>query len=831
MERKTYFVDVIVPLAVPKKYTYRVPVELNDEVAIGKRALVQFGKSKFYSGIIYSVHTTAPVDYAAKYIDSVLDEKPVVLEKQLKLWDWISFYYMAGPGEVMNAALPSALKLNSVSHIQLNPSFNFEESEHENFTEKEHKLLETLHASGTISFEDAAKALGIKSIHKLVNDLLKKNAVEVYEEVKDKFKPKVVPFVKLNSKYENEAELKEVLDKLETKAFKQAEVLLFFLHLAKTTSKKGWVKKSELLTKGDSSAVNALIKKQILIEEEFEVGRLMHEHVDHFKKDLTPPQKNTFAEINASFEKHDVTLLHGITGSGKTEIYAHLIEQTISEGKQVLYLLPEIALTTQLITRMRAYFGESVGVYHSKFSENERVEIWNNVLSETHADGFEKKEQYKIILGPRSAMFLPYKNLGLIIIDEEHDYSYKQHDPAPRYHARDTSIYLATLHNAKVLLGSGTPSLESYNNAIKGKYGFVELKERFTQHADNETVICDVKHFEYTHQKKSVLTPPLFDAMKLALSKKEQVILFQNRRGFAPYTECTACGWVPHCVQCDVALIYHKHSNKLQCHYCGYTTAPPQTCNACGNNDLRYKGIGTEKIEEEIEIMFPDAKIARMDLDTTRSKFAYKQIIDDFEDRNIDVLIGTQMITKGLDFDHVSVVGVLSADSIFNFPDFRSHERAWQLITQVSGRAGRKHVRGKVFIQTSQPAHPLMQYIISGDMKLFYNNQLAEREEYHYPPFSRLIELKVVSKDVNVVNNLSQELADRLKSRFGKNLLGPQFPLVSKIKNSYYKRILLKVEKGIAPAEVRHYLTGEIDQLYSRNKQDKFRVQIDVDPF
>ncbi len=831
MERVTYFSDIIVPLAVPKKYTYRIPVELNDVVAIGKRVLVQFGKSKFYTGIVYSVHTNAPTDYTAKYIDSVLDDKPIVLETQLKLWDWISFYYMAGPGEVMNAALPSALKLSSVSHLQLNSAFNFEECDHSFFTDKEHQLIDALHASGTISFEDAAKRLNIKTVHKLVNDLIKKNAVEVYEEVKDKYKPKIVPFVKLNSKYSSETELKELLDKLEKKAFKQAEVVLHFLHLIKTAGKKEWVKKSELSGKADAGTVNALIKKEIFDEEQFEIGRLSNEQTHVFKKELTDPQQKSFEEIKKSFEMHDVTLLHGITGSGKTEIYAHLIEETIKKGKQVLYLLPEIALTTQLITRMRHYFGDQVGVYHSKFSENERVEIWNNVLEQNNDKAFQKKEPYKIILGPRSAMFLPYKDLGLIIIDEEHDYSYKQHDPSPRYHARDTSIYLATLHKAKVLLGSGTPSLESYSNATKGKYGFVELHERFTKHSANEMIICDVKHFEFTHQKKSVLTPPLFDAMNAALKNKEQVILFQNRRGFAPYTECATCGWVPHCVQCDVALIYHKHSNKLQCHYCGYTTAPPQSCSACGGNELRYKGMGTEKIEEEIEIMFPEAKIARMDLDTTRSKFAYKQIIDDFEDRNIDILIGTQMITKGLDFDHVSVVGVLNADSIINFPDFRSHERAWQLITQVSGRAGRKNVKGKVFIQTSQPAHPLMQYIISGDMKLFYGNQLSEREQYNYPPYSRLIELKVVSKDVNAVNNLSQELAEELKAFFGKNLLGPEFPLVSKIKNSYYKRILLKVDKASPSSQIRNYLADHINQLHSTNKSGNFRVQIDVDPF
>ncbi|MBP7808045.1 MAG: primosomal protein N' [Bacteroidia bacterium] len=873
MERTTLFVDVIVPLAVPQKYTYRVPVELNDEVDLGKRVLVQFGKSKFYSAIVSKVHDKAPTEYVAKYIDSVIDDKPIVLEKQLTFWDWMAYYYMCGPGEVMNAALPSALKLSSVANIQLNPDFNFEESDHSLFSEKEHLIIDALHHNDTLSFEDVSKILKIKSIHKTVNDLIKKGAILVYEEVKDKYKPKLLSFVKLNTEYKNETKLKELLDKLETKAFKQAEALLLFLHLAKTNKRdpdKGpsdrqddsassngdnWVPKGEITKKCDAAAINALVKKGIFTEEKFEIGRLQFTNSETHKKNLTKEQKAAYTEIKTAFEKHSVSLLHGVTGSGKTEIYAKLIEETIANGQQVLFLLPEIALTTQLITRMRTYFGDKVGVYHSKFSENERVEIWNNVLNNTG------ENTYSIVMGARSALFLPYANLGLIIIDEEHDYSYKQHDPAPRYHARDAAIYLSTLHNCKVLLGSATPSLETYNNAATGKYGLIELNKRFTDGAANETVICDIKQsvastssatedpgaqehpvseqhnpvpelVEGTYVKnKSILTHPLHEAIKTALKNKEQIILFQNRRGFAPYTECSSCGWIPHCTQCDVSLIYHKHSNKLTCHYCGYTIPPPSACAACGHNDLRYKGMGTEKIEEEIEILFPDAKIARMDLDTTRSKYAYKQIIDDFEEQNIDILIGTQMVTKGLDFDHVSVVGILNADSLFSFPDFRSHERGYQLITQVSGRAGRKHKQGKVFIQTLQPTHPVIQYVINDDLKLFYNNQLQERKQYHYPPYSRLIQLSVVAKDVNLVNNMSEELAKRLRGTFAKDLLGPQFPLVSKIKNNYYKRIILKIDKSLGPQNVRHILTSEINNLHQNYRDENFRVQIDVDPY
>lgn len=832
MERTTLFVDVIVPLAVPQKYTYRVPVELNDEVMPGKRVLVQFGKSKFYSAIVSKVHDKAPTEYVAKYIDSVIDDKPIVLEKQLTFWDWMSYYYMCGPGEVMNAALPSALKLSSVANIQLNPEFNFEESDHSQFSDKEHLIIDALHHNDTLSFEDVSKILKIKSIHKTINDLIKKGAIVVYEEVKDKYKPKLLSFVKLNAEYRDQVKMKELLDKLEKKAFKQAEALLYFLHLERQEKTQEWIPKNELIRQCDNSAIGSLVKKGIFSEEKFEVGRLQFESKGTKKKALTKVQTVAYDEVKTSFEKHSVSLLHGVTGSGKTELYAKLIEETIAQGKQVLFLLPEIALTTQLITRMRTYFGDKVGVYHSKFSENERVEIWNNVLNNTG------ENTYSIVMGARSALFLPYANLGLIIIDEEHDYSYKQNDPAPRYHARDAAIYLSTLHNAKVLLGSATPSLESYHNAQTGKYGLIELNKRFTDGAENETLVCDIKQSEHsspetngTRRPQSILTHPLHAAIKTALKNKEQIILFQNRRGFAPYTECSSCGWVPHCTQCDVALIYHKHSNKLTCHYCGYTIPPPNACAACGHNDLRYKGMGTEKIEEEIEILFPDAKIARMDLDTTRSKYAYKQIIDDFEEQNIDILIGTQMVTKGLDFDHVSVVGILNADSLFSFPDFRSHERGFQLITQVSGRAGRKHKTGKVFIQTLQPTHPLLQYVINNELKLFYNNQLNERKEYHYPPFSRLIELNVVSKDVNLVNNMSDELAKRLKGTFGKDLLGPQFPLVSKIKNNYYKRIILKIDKSLGPQNVRHLLNSEINNLHQNYRDENFRVQVDVDPY
>lgn len=838
----TYFVDVIVPLSVPNKYTYRVPAELNDDIHIGKRVLVQFGKSKIYTGIIYKIHTLAPKDYEAKYLEGILDDQPIVTEVQLTFWDWIAFYYCANPGDVMNAALPSGLKLSSTSHIQLNPDFNFEETEHYFFTEREHEIIDALHATANLSFENLAEMLAVKSVQPIVNKLLKKNAIVVYEDVKDKYKPKLQAFVKLAEQYKNETQLHEALNSLEKKAFKQAEALLYFLHLQKTKTESlhGWIKKSELLKKCENTAIAGLVKKNILEEEEFEVGRLLFEKSKSTLKQLSAAQQQVYEETKQAFNNHKTVLLQGVTGSGKTEIYIQLIKDTLAQNKTVLFLIPEIALTTQLITRLRAVFGEIVGVYHSRFSENERVEIWNNVLSGSNIRNQEsgsesqkpgdKNQEYKIILGARSCLFLPFHDLGLIIVDEEHDNSFKQYDPAPRYQARDAALYLATLHKAKVLLGSATPSVESFYNAAQGKYELVKLATQYVSGGGTHIEVCDVNHYTGTNQMKASLTPPLFEAIDAALAKKQQIILFQNRRGFAPYTECKQCGHVPHCVQCDVSLIYHKHSQKLVCHYCGYSVTPPKTCSACGSNQLHYKGMGTEKIEEDIEVLFPKARIARMDLDSTRSKYAYKQLIDDFEGGAIDILIGTQMVTKGLDFNNVSVVGVLNADSLLNFPDFRSFEKAFQMLTQVKGRAGRSNEMGKVFIQTTQPEHKVIQFITANNIAGFFEETMLERKQYNYPPYSRLFEITVISKDVNEVNHLSNELFVLLKPHFPDNILGPEFPLISKIKNQYHKHILLKTAKQQSSSQLRQIIFTAINELQNTYKNWRYRVSIDVDP-
>ena len=828
----TIFIDVIVPLSVANKFTYRIPKEMNENIAVGKRVIVQFGKSKFYTAIVYHIHHNPPKDYAAKYIETILDDEPIVTTAQLQLWDWISQYYLCNPGDVMNAALPSGLKLSSTSHITLNPNFSLDEVDYHFFTQREHTVLEALQVNASLSFEDVSVMLSLKTIQAFVNGLIKKGAIVIYEEIKDKYKPKLVDYIGINNNLlTNDILLKETLDTLEKKAFKQAEVLLAVYHLLKTdeTAKQlGLVKKQVLLKTFDTSVIKGLVKKDILIETEIETSRLLFDHREKSTKLLNQFQVQALKEIETQFETKQAVLLHGVTGSGKTEVYAELIAKVIAQGKQVLYLVPEIALTTQLINRIRAVFGNSVGIYHSKFSENERVEIWNSILLEK--DGKHEAKHFNIVLGTRSALFLPFNNLGLIIVDEEHDNSYKQQDPAPRYHARDAAMYLANLHKAKVLLGTATPSFESYYNALHNKFGLVRLAERFGKATLPQTVVCDLKKETQQQQNKSIFSHQLINAITEALQKKEQVILFQNRRGFAPYTECSACHWIPHCTHCDVALIYHKQTNKLSCHYCGYTMQPPTSCNACGNNNLKYKGFGTEKIEEEIELLFPSAKIARMDLDTTRSKYAYKQLIDEFELGNIDILVGTQMVTKGLDFDNVSVVGVLNVDSVLNFPDFRSYEKAYQLIVQVSGRAGRKEKAGTVYIQTNQPEHEVINHVLANDYLQFYQSQINEREQFHYPPYTRVIELSVVAKDINVVNDIAEQLANQLKPLFGGMLLGPEFPLVAKIKDQYHKRVLLKINREYSPTQVRNLLKQEIDTLQYNNKKSIYRLQIDADP-
>lgn len=842
MSRTTYFVDVILPLAVPNLYTYRVPFELNDAIAIGQRVVVQFGRGKLYSALVRTIHENPPKQYAAKYIDSILDEHPIVHAKQFELWDWMSQYYMCNIGDVMVAALPGGLRLASETKIVLSLEYSKKIADvNLKISDKEVLIIDALEVKNVLTLQDISQIIEQKTVYPIIKSLIEKGIVLIQEELKEKFRPKIETYVRITDQADNEDNLKIIFDTLERKAHKQLDVVMAYVTLSKRYSKERVeVKKSDIMKmiEGAEAALKSLVKKNIFELYDREVGRLANYDSENKISALNEIQQQVLNSIKKQFfgkdpeestsdiaQTKDVVLLHGVTSSGKTEIYVKLIEEALAKGKQVLYLLPEIALTTQIINRLRKYFGDTVGVYHSKFNENERVEIWNDVLNSRS-----ENSKFQIILGARSALFLPFSNLGLVIVDEEHDTSYKQYNPAPRYNARDGAIYLSHIHKAKTLLGSATPCLESYFNAQEGKYGFAEITQRFGGVQMPEIEIADVKEATRKKQMKSHFSPLLLDTVTLALEKKEQVILFQNRRGFAPQLECNMCAWVPQCSNCDVSLTYHKVSNQLRCHYCGYSIKPPSKCAACGDTDLKMKGFGTEKIEEELNIFYPRAKIARMDLDTTRSKFAHQHIIQDFEEGNIDILVGTQMVTKGLDFDNVSMVGILNADSMLNFPDFRSFERSYQLMAQVSGRAGRKNKRGKVIIQTQNPEHSIIQEVIANDYLSMYTNQLVDRKEFNYPPYFRLIEITVIHKDVNMVNVAAKYLADALKHHFSKRVLGPEFPIISRIRNLYHKNILLKIERDASVNQVKKIVSELLIKFKSNADYKSVRIQIDVDP-
>ena len=838
MSRVTLFVDVILPLSVPNLYTYRVPYDWNDSIAVGQRVVVQFGKGKLYSALVRRVHEVPPKQYAAKYIESILDEFPVVNEKQFALWEWMSGYYMCTIGDVMIAALPGGLRLSSETKLIMHQDYK-EKLPNTDLSNKEFLILDALELRDVLSLNDVSAIVEQKTVYPLIKSMIEKGIVVIQEELKERYKPKIETFVALAQAYDSEEQLKTLFDQLEKKAGKQLDVLMAFIKLSERYSKnKKEVKKKDIvkMVDGADAAIKGLVKKNVLELYESEVGRLTAFENENKVTQLNDIQQQTFDLINKQFnEGKDVALLHGVTSSGKTEIYVKMIEEVLAEGKQVLYLLPEIALTTQIINRLKKYFGEAVGVYHSKFNENERVEVWKNVINASNekrstANNQQPTTNIQLIIGARSALFLPFDNLGLIIVDEEHDSSFKQYDPAPRYNARDSAIFLAHIHKAKTLLGSATPSVESYFNAQEGKYGFAEMKQRFGGIQMPEILIADVKEASKRKEMKSHFSPMLLDHIALALQNKEQVILFQNRRGFAPQLECDTCAWVPQCNNCDVSLTYHKNTNQLRCHYCGYSVKPPTKCAACGDTNIKMKGFGTEKIEEELAIFYPAAKIARMDLDTTRSKFAHQHIIQDFEDGNIDILVGTQMVTKGLDFDNVSMVGILNADSMLNFPDFRAFERSYQLMAQVSGRAGRKNKRGKVIIQTHNPDHSIIQNVWNNDYLSMYTNQLLDRKNFHYPPYYRLIEITLIHKDLDLVNASSKFLADQLKIHFAKRVLGPEFPLVSRIRNLYHKNILLKVEREASVVQVKKILNEMITMFKNDTTFKPVRIQLDVDP-
>ena len=814
------YVDVILPLPLPKSFTYSLPDECAEDVKIGCRVVVPFGRKKFYTAIVLNVHCCAPTEYEVKDISALLDASPILLPAQFKFWEWIADYYLCTQGDVYKAALPSGLKLESETIVEYNPDFEADAP----LPEREQRILDLLAVDSQQCVTKLEKDSGIKNILTVIKSLLDKEAIFVKEELRRTYKPKTEARVRLAGTAD-EKRLHILFDIL-SRAPKQLALLMKYVEcsgvLGAGTPKE--VSKKELLQRINvaPSVLNGLVDKKIFEIYYHEIGRLDKQEKEIVELNpLNEFQQRAFDEVVQSFQEKNVCLLHGVTSSGKTEIYIHLIEEAIRQGKQVLYLLPEIALTTQITERLQRVFGARLGIYHSKFPDAERVEIWRKQLGENG---------YDIILGVRSSIFLPFRNLGLVIVDEEHENTYKQQDPAPRYHARSAAIVLAAMYGAKTLLGTATPSIESWQNAREGKYGFVQLKERYKEIQLPEIIPVDIKEL---HRKKRMVgqfSPLLIQYMKEALEQKEQVILFQNRRGFAPMVECRTCGWVPKCKNCDVSLTYHKGINQLTCHYCGYTYQLPKSCPACEGTELVNRGFGTEKIEDDIKILFPEAAVARMDLDTTRTRSAYEKIIADFEQGKTDILIGTQMVSKGLDFDHVSIVGILNADTMLNYPDFRSYERAFQLMAQVAGRAGRKNKRGRVVLQTKSIDHPIIHQVIANDYEDMVGGQLVERQMFHYPPYYRLVYVYLKNHNEALLDQMAAVMADKLRAVFGNRVLGPDKPPVARIQTLFIKKIVVKIEQNAPMGRARELLLRIQREMLADERYKSLIVYYDVDP-
>lgn len=819
-----HYIDVLLPLPLANWYTYSLPESLEGQVQTGSRVIVPFGKKKFYTALVANVHYCPPEGYEIKEVTEVLDTRPVLLPQQFRLWKWMASYYLCTMGDVYKAALPSGMKLESETIVTANPDYEATTP----LAPREQQVLDLLAQDPEQCITQLEKRLNAtRNILPVINNLLAKGAISVKEELKRNYKPKTEIRVKLSPDCQTEERLHQLFDEL-GRAPKRLALLMKYLELSGFFTDKASlreVSKKELLTRADATPTifNGLVEKGIFETYLYEVGRLDREQTRTVAiNPLNPAQQAAYDAILSHFREKNVCLLHGVTSSGKTEIYIHLIRQAIENGQQVLYLLPEIALTTQITERLKRVFGGRIGIYHSKFPDAERVEIWQKQLR--------PEGHYDIILGVRSSVFLPFHNLGLIIVDEEHETTYKQQDPAPRYHARDTAIMLASIYGAKVLLGTATPSIDSYHNALAGKYGLVTLNERYKDIRLPEIRIVDIKELARKKMMNGPFSPELLAAVRQALERHEQAILFQNRRGFAPMIECKVCGWVPKCKNCDVSLTYHKGLNQLTCHYCGYTYAVPRSCPACGSVELVNRGFGTEKIEDNIREIFPDAKVARMDLDTTRSRSAYERIIADFEAGKTHILIGTQMVSKGLDFDHVSVVGILNADNMLNYPDFRAHERAFQLMAQVAGRAGRRDKRGLVILQTKSPDLPVIHQVVTNDYKQMYEDQTAERKLFHYPPFCRFIYVYLKHRKEDVVTQAADTLAAWLRTAFGDKVLGPDKPPVGRIQMLFIKKIVIKLDLNMSGTKVRDYLLSVQRQLIEDERFRSLVVYYDVDP-
>ena len=813
---------MILPVPVPRLFTYRVPRDLAEAIQIGARVIVQFGKTKVLTAVVGRLHHTPPSKYQAKYILELLDETPLVTPYQLELFGWMAEYYMCCIGEVMNMALPSGLKISSQSKVQFNPDFDYPEL----LTQREAEILEELKKQDSLSYDELARLAEVTNVYHLIKSLVGKRAILVFEEVREKYTPKIVRMVRLKAPFDELDAVKALiteLDKPQTQ--KQLEVLVQYLRDVpvlrdSAANSRGIAKSGFAKSDISSSSLDTLLKKDIFETFDVVVSRFADDNQNVATVTLTASQEIARQEIMAAFAQKEYVLLHGITGSGKTEVYIRLIEQVLAGGSQVLYLLPEIALTTQIVVRLKKIFGDKVGIYHSKFSDNERVEVWKGVLS----------GKYQFVVGVRSAVFLPFDNLGLIIVDEEHETSYKQFDPAPRYHARDVALMIARHQHAKVLLGSATPSIETYHHAQEGRYGLVKMTRRFGEAQLPEIQLIDTKSARKQKEMQGDFAKEVLTRIGLNLEAGRQTLLFQNRRGYSPYLQCDDCNWIGSCHQCDVSLTYHYQGQELRCHYCGHHEPMPRVCPACGGPKVRTVGYGTEKIEDELKAFFPQARIGRMDLDTTRSKTAFQQLIQEVEQGKVDMLVGTQMISKGLDFDNVSLVCIFDADRMVHFPDFRASERAFQLITQVSGRAGRRDTVGQVLIQTSNPANPLLQKIIENDYQGLFDDEIREREAYRYPPFTRLIKLTIKNPEQFLAKKAAETLCARLAEKLTKDrVLGPETPLVERIRNQFLFEILIKLERNLNLKTIKPFIAEQVEALITDKPFKSVSVVVDVD--
>ena len=813
-----FFIDVLLPLPLPKPFTYWVTEEEYNFLTPGFRVGVPFGKSKMYTGIVYAKHQVAPQTYEPKTIEVILDDHPIVTNEQIRLWEWMSAYYLCSMGSVLRAALPSALLLTSETLIRKN---NEVEVKEDHLSDDEYLIYEALDKK-TLTVDEIRKIVERKHIFPLIQSLLEKDLIQSYQELKEKFKPKRVRYVQIVEAYRADQKLEQLFEVL-NKAPKQSALLLGIYSIEPRLEQ--WTKASLLLkqTGSTSAALKTLLDKGYVSESFFEEDRIPYVP-STFKSEikLSLKQKEAFDSLEKQFKNQDVVLLEGVTSSGKTEVYFDLMEQVLAKNKQVLYLLPEISLTSQMIHRLQDRFGSKVVVYHSKFSIHERVEVWNNIIK--------KQEKAQIVLGARSSVFLPFRDLGLIIVDEEHESSFKQFDPAPRYHARDTAIVLGKIQGAKVMLGSATPSIETRFNVERKKYGYAQLKARFGGILMPRIECIDLKEAHRKKEMTGFFSKELITAIKSVLENNKQVILFQNRRGYAPVMECFTCGHIPQCTNCDVTLTYHQYNQQLRCHYCGYHIAKPISCSACGSNSLNVKGMGTQQIEEQVNELFPEYQVARMDWDSTRGKRSFDNIIDSFTQGKVQILVGTQMLTKGLDFKKVALVGVLNADPLLNFPEFRAHERSFQMLSQVAGRSGRFKEQGQVLIQSYTPEHPVLLQVINNDYEKLFSTQLRERKEYQYPPFFRLIRITLKSKDYHQVDQASQWLVNALNLSLQGSVLGPVDPTIARVRNLYHKQLLIKFLDNASRNKIKEIVVSSLKSFEAIGAYRSIRVSIDVDP-